>query len=187
MKGKSLVSNKLISILNVFSFSIILFFIFVSLTFGQSRKFEHSKYIIKKSLPSIYISFVKLTEWTNSNDEKETLVWLRFHNNTIWKVILKARSGIGKDDVSLFYEIMDDDFKIIDSELCHVCSTIWSSSGKSILFAIPIVRLKQSFSMRISYNYEWEDYPYSDLQNEPQHFVYFKTRAFLKQKETNSR
>lgn len=157
-------------------------FLFVPIIFGQSTKLEHSKYVLKKSLPSIYISFVKKEEWTNSNDEKETLVWLRFHNNTIWKVILKASGGIGKNDTSLYYEIMDDEFKVIDENLCHVCSTIWRSSGKSILFAIPLERLKTSSSMRISYNYEWEGYPYSDVGKEPQHFVYFQIPAFLKQK-----
>lgn len=182
MKGKSIVSNESTLIFKVFSFLIILIFIFVSFTFGQSRKFESSKYRIKQSLPSIYISFVKQEEWTNTNDEKETLVWLRLHNNTVWKIILEARGGMGKDDVSLFYEIMDVDFKIIDSELCHVCSTIWRSSGKSILFAVPLETIKKSYTMRISYNYEWEGYPYSDLQKEPQHFVYFQTPSFLKQK-----
>lgn len=153
--------------------------VIVPLCFGQ--KTNQSKYVVKESFPSIHITFVEKGERLNFDNEKESIVRFRFHNNTIWKIVLNASSGIGDNDVRLFYHILDKDGNIIENKYCHVCSIIRLSSGNSILFSVPTKYFKNSDSMRIKYNYEWEDSPFSSPEKEPVHYVYFETPKLLKQ------
>lgn len=156
--------------------------LFVPLCYGQTQKRGNtSKYVINHSFPSIFIRYKNSEMRRNVGDnESESIVWLELKNNTKWKLILKASGGISKNDRTLYYEVLDDDFKVIESQLCHVCSTTRLLSNKTILFSIPKEYLKNANSIRISYNYEWEGSPYSSIEEEPQHFVYFKIPNSLK-------
>ena len=149
--------------------------------FCLGQKTKQSKYVIKQSLPSLYVSYIKTDERIIFDDVKESFAWFRFHNNTKWKIVLKAGGGKEENDVRLFYDILDEDNKIIENKYCHVCSIIRLSSGKSILFSIPAKHFKNSDSMRISFSYEWEEMPFSSSpEKEPVHYVYFETPQFLK-------
>ncbi len=147
--------------------------------FGQKTK--QSKYTVKKSVPSIYITLVGKGECLNFENEKESIIWMRFHNNTKFKIVLNAGGGIGESDVRLFYQILDEDSNILENKYCHVCSIIRLSSGNRVLFSVPAKYFENSDSMRISYKYEWEDMPFSNPEKEPVHYVYFGTPQFLKE------
>ena len=151
--------------------------IFTSFCFGQKTK--QFKYIINQSQPSVYITYIKTDERIIFDNIKEPFAWFRFHNNTKWKLVLRAGGGFGEDDARLFYDILDDDNKIIENTYCHVCSTFRLPSGKSVLFSLPAKNLKKSDSMRIIYSYEWEETPFSiTSKNEPVHYIYLKTPEF---------
>jgi hypothetical protein len=151
---------------------------------GQTikRKTEPCKFTWKRSAPSIFITYERKEDpknMLNSNDETSSFIWLRFHNNTCWKLILEAGGGT-KIKTRLFYDFLDENGSIIESISCHVCSLIWLSKGKSILFKVPIEYFRNSNKMRISFNYEWEDKPFSSPEKEPSHYVYFDIPDFLK-------
>lgn len=159
---------------------IICFVILASATqhFGQNsrQKNKGDAFRLNKSLPSIYLTFERKEEEKGKVDnEKKTFVWLRLHNNTRWRILLDMSGGVKPNEISLFYEILDENDAIIEEEICTVCSFNWLKSGKTIPFKIPIEFFKDSKAMRISYNYEWEDSPYSMRGQEPTHYVYFDT------------
>lgn len=147
--------------------------------FGQ--KYKQLKYVVKQSLPSVYITYIKTDEQIIFDDVKEKFAWFRLHNNSKKKIAFKANGGFGENDATLFYDLLDINNKIIESTYCHVCSTNLLASGNNILFSIPTKDLKNSDSMRVAYSYEWEEPPFSKTpEKEPVHYVYFETPRILR-------
>lgn len=173
-----MIKTKLIVIIGIF--------ILVSATqcFGQGvkQKNKGDAFRLNKSLPSIYLTFERKEEEKGKVDnEKKTFIWLRLHNNTRWRILLDMSGGVKPNETSLFYEILDENDVVIEEIICTVCSFNWLKSGKTIPFKIPIEFFKNSKAMRISYNYEWEDSPYSMRGQEPTHYVYFDTDFLAKE------
>jgi hypothetical protein len=78
-----------------------------------------------------------------------------------------------RGDVGLFYDIVDNEQKVVEQNQCHVCSINIIGSGKSVLFGVPSDSFSKDLSLRLTFSYEWED----DLQVigglEPKHYLFF--------------
>lgn len=146
--------------------------------FGQNIK--QSKYAIKQSFPNIYIDYIKTDERIIFDDVKEGVAWFRLYNNSRKKIVLSANGGFEENDATLFYDILDENKKIIESTYCHACSVIRLSSGNSILFSLPAKDLKDSDSIRIDYKYDWKGSPFINEDKQPVFYAYFKTPPVLK-------
>lgn len=143
--------------------------------FGQTTKRKNiSKYKVKASQPSIYITFIKKEKRLNADSDEEDLIWLKLYNNTKWEIALQASGGFGKTDATLYYSVLDQDQKLIRGNFCHICSIIRISSGRSILFGVWASELKGSSYIKIRYTNEWEDF---FNNSEPTHSIYFDTKS----------
>ncbi len=156
--------------------------------FGQNSepKSKPCPFRVKCSEPSIYLTYEKIVQDKSKNDSEDenvSFVQLRFHNNTRWQILLDAGGGITQDEVRLFYDFLDENGLEVESTYCHVCSLIRVSGGKSFPFKVPLRYFQNSVQMRIGFNYEWEDYPFSSKGQEPLHYVYFDTPPQLKNKQ----
>lgn len=131
---------------------------------------------VNRSLPSVYISFEK-------QDKKR--LWFRFNNNMIWPMWLNAsgeEKGFG--DAELFYDVLDKDGIIVNSNKCHVCSIVPLQKGKTILFSIPKEMIRfQDDAIRIMFFYEWEVGDEWERMSEPVHYAYISMNDIVKKQE----
>ena len=87
-------------------------------------------------------------------------IWLRLHNNTRWKLILRVNgvpdSSYG--DYVVFYEVVRTEGSgfIPVGYHSHVASVVKVKAGDSILFSVPHEHLEKGLALRVRYNYEWE-------------------------------
>jgi hypothetical protein len=161
--------------------------ILVSYAAGHSQRTKVSNracsFIIKCGEPSIYFTVVQdnVSKDSAPKEKKERSVWLRIHNNTRWRILILAAGGDTEQETSLFYEFLDDKGGVTGGSYCHVCSRIWLRSAKNILFKVPLRYFKNTSTMRLSFNYEWEDEPFSATEKEPIHYVQFDVPSELKE------
>jgi hypothetical protein len=142
------------------------------------------RFPLNTALPSAYLTFErKEEEIEEDNNKPVTFVWLRFHNNTNWRVSLKMGGGERPDEVKLVYDILDKNNKVMEQSDCTVCSLNWLEKDKSVPFKIPLEYFKNSAAMRISYTFEGEDSPSTRAQ-EALRYVYFDT-SFLAKEQAN--
>lgn len=148
---------------------------------------------LNMSLPSVYVTFVKTAPRKPLHvEEGEEGIWLRLHNNTRRKIIVKA-GGAYKDygDISPYYEVESTkegkpDIPIGNRPM-HIISNADLASGKSFLFSIPREHLAKDLRIRISINFDWEDVDDVFAGREVEHFVYFSSANLPKgiQRESN--
>lgn len=129
-------------------------------TQGENFRLDLSK-------PSAFISFEKFVEKKSPQEgEDNEELWLRFHNNTKWKLFVKA---IGEDKEHEVYGILYEvqrirgmEWKTKDADIpigrrqVHVGSILEIESGKSILFSVTRKHLADGLSILVSFSYEWE-------------------------------
>ena len=126
--------------------------------------------------PTVYISLERVGKREPlRNGESENGIWLSLHNNTKWGIILEMNDVPSKKygDVELFYEVLSGENMVIDLR-CHVCSVDKVAPGRSLAFSLPREYLvDKDRSIRIGFNYEWEQDNTGSTTLEPEHHVYF--------------
>jgi hypothetical protein len=130
---------------------------------------------IRKDKPGVYLSFhrvgeVKVPEVGEGNER----IWLRFHNNTRWPVMLDMGDVESEEygDAQLFYDVLKDD-EVLIRRHCHVCTHNELGSGKSITFSIPRGYLTKERSIRVNFSYGWEDWTDVSGGREALHYAVF--------------
>jgi hypothetical protein len=151
-----------------------------------------------KSKPSVYITFEcnGRIEPLKSGESNER-IWLRLHNNTRWEISF-CTFGVPEayGEVGMYYEVErstfqesgfgDNSQKVRDNttkkeipELpigyrSHFCSVFRLSPGEEAVFSVPREHLVENLSVRIAFNYGWEDTKNIIISGrEPAHNVYF--------------
>jgi len=122
------------------------------------------------------------------NGESENGIWLRLHNNTTWAIILQMNDVPSKKygDVDLFYEVLSGASVVVDLR-CHVCSVNKVAPGRSLAFSLPREYLMgKERSIRIGFNYEWEQDKTGSTTLEPEHYVYFYSSQLPKNVQEES-
>jgi hypothetical protein len=132
-----------------------------------------------KDRPTVYITYERSGPRVPLNDgEGERGIWLRLHNNTKWKLILRV-GGVPNPsygDAVVFYEVERTEGSgfIPIGYRSHVASVIKLKAGDSILFSLPEEHLGKGLALKVRYNYEWELRKDDSLSaNEPSHSVTF--------------
>jgi len=151
--------------MRVLAFCILLFV--APVVFAQKRALNVR---LSKAHASVYIAFDHQGKISSmSNGEIEETVWLRLRNNTRWPIILDMNGVPSKayGDAALFWDVLSEG-NVLSLSRCHVCSFNPLPPGHYILFAVPREDLAQGYSIRVKFNYGWED-----SSGEPEHFVYF--------------
>jgi len=141
-----------------------------------------SKNRINAKLPTVLIDFVRVEEPKDSGGKR---VWLRLRNNSKWIIKVNASGGESEDTVGLYYKTLDTKDNIKDRHLCHVCSVIGIKPGKSLLFSIPYDEITAVDSLRIQFEYEWEDRIDVAPAEEPTHYVVFYPKYSLEDSSKN--
>ncbi len=147
-------------------------------TDAQSKKANSFPPVrLERKLPTVLISLDSPVLTDLSSGDGERLLRLRLRNNSRWLIKLEASGGIkGVDDAKLYYDVLDQDGNIAKSHGCHVCSIVGLASGKSIVFTLPYRELMNSESIRIKFEFEWEDKVAVAPAEEPTHYVFFRKR-----------
>lgn len=130
---------------------------------------------LKKDRPGVYLTFERIGEIKSpTGDKGERRIWLRFHNNTRWSIMLDMRDVPSKEygDVGLFYDVVLGKEVIIQRQ-CHVCTHNALGSGRSLVFSIPVDDFTEESLIRVRFSYGWEDWDDAATGREAQHYVYF--------------
>lgn len=130
---------------------------------------------IAKEKPNVFLDFERVGEREPLKaSESSKGIWLRFHNNTRWPIMVFSRSAPSKDygDALLFYDVLSEG-KVIIEDRCHVCSFMKIESGRSLLFSLPSENLSKGQAIRVMFSYGWEEQNDVLSGREPEHFVYF--------------
>ena len=132
-----------------------------------------------KDRPTVYLTYERSGRRVPlSNGESERGIWLRLHNNTKWKLILRV-GGVPNPsygDAVVFYEVdrIEGRGFIPIGYRSHVASVIKLKAGDSLVFSLPQEHLGKGLAVRVRYNYEWELRMDDSLPaNEPYHSVTF--------------
>lgn len=150
--------------------AILLFFVFGLFQIGAGSAFGQKRAVhIDAKLPTVFIEFVRFEQ---PKDEAK-LVWLRLKNNFKWTIKLDASDGPTKESAAVYYEMLDSEGRVKESHLCHVCSTVDLGPGKQLLFSVPFDEITSADSLRVRFEYEWEDRIAVAPQREPEHYVMF--------------
>jgi hypothetical protein len=137
---------------------------------------------ISKKNPSVYITFEREGKIASARTgEIQETVWLRLRNNTRWPIILDMNGVPSKDygDAFLFYDVLSRG-KVLAEGRCHVCSFNHVSPGRSLVFTVPREDLAEGFSIRVSFNYGWEDESIFFTREGVQHSVSFYSSNITK-------
>ncbi len=134
-----------------------------------------------KDKPPVYVTYERSGVRIPLNEgESKNGYWLRLHNNTKWKLILRV-NGVPNPsygDAILFYQvdrIRGSGFTPVGYS-SHVASIIKLKAGSSILFSLPQEHLAEGLAIRLRYNYEWEMREEgSSPASEPAHTVTFSS------------
>lgn len=125
--------------------------------------------VINTKRPSAFITFERFgKKMIERLGDKNDFVWLRFHNNTKWKITIKT-AGFDREhgDFGVFYEVQVQPLwkdKIKESDvpigrrMAHVGSVRTIESGKSLLFSVPKEHLAEGLYIIVDFSYEWEQY-----------------------------
>ena len=132
-----------------------------------------------KDRPTVYLTYERSgPRKPLTNGESNRGIWLRLHNNTKWKLILRVGgvSNPSYGDFVVFYEIertQGGGFTPVGYR-SHVASVIKLKAGDSIVFSVPHEHLDKGLELRIRYNYDWELRDDDSLSaKEPYHTVTF--------------
>jgi hypothetical protein len=114
---------------------------------------------IKKDRPAVYLTFerigrVKVPEVGEGYDR----IWLRFHNNTRWPIMLEMADVTPGEygDAELFYDVLSGN-EVIVRRQCHACTLNALGSGRSMTFSVPDGNLAKGRTIRVRFSFSWED------------------------------
>jgi hypothetical protein len=159
----------------------------------QKKKLGKPRDLVRivKNKPSVYLSFERRGRRNPLEmGESSEGIWLRLHNNTKWKIAFPAfdvPDDLG--DVGMYYVVeratkgksidqFNEESELpVGYSLSDIYSTMWLSSGDSILFSLPQEHLAVGLAIHISFSYEWEDQDDVFAGREPSHHVYFHSSA----------
>jgi len=136
---------------------------------------------LSKARPSVYITFEREGKIASSSTgEVEETLWLRLRNNTRWPIILDM-NGVPKEygDAALFHDVLSEG-KVIAEDRCHACSFNPLPPGHHLVFTVPSADLVKGYSIRVRFNYGWEDENDVAGGREVEHFVYFHSADLKK-------
>lgn len=144
---------------------------------------------IRKDKPGVYLTLervgqVKVPEVGEGYDR----IWLRFHNNTRWPVMLDMGGVEAEEygDAELFYDVLNGDEVIIRRQ-CHACTHNALGSGRSLIFSVPSGNIAKGRSIRVSFSYGWEDWNDVSGGREAVHYVYFDASKLPKSSQQSKR
>jgi len=154
-------------------------FLLAVVALAQGRPGAIAKVRPNKDKPTVYLTYERSgSRIPLSNGESEKGIWLRLHNNTKWKLILRV-AGVPHQsygDAVVFYEVerIEGSGFIPIGYRSHAASIIRLKPGNSILFSLPQEHLGKGLAVRVRYNYEWElgEDEFFPV-NEPYHSVTF--------------
>lgn len=146
---------------------------------AAGRLGSNAKVRPNKDRPTVYVTYERSGRRVPlSNGEGERGIWLRLHNNTNWKLILRV-GGVPNPsygDAVVFYEVERTKGSgfIPVGYRSHVASVIKLKARDSLVFSLPQEHLAKGLAVRVRYNYEWELRKDDSLSaNEPYHSVTF--------------
>jgi hypothetical protein len=130
---------------------------------------------IRKDRPGVYLTFERVGQLKVAEPgEDRERVWLRFHNNTRWPIVLDM-SGVPSEeygDAELYYAVLSGRELIIRGE-CHVCSLNELGPGNTLIFSVPRGALGDGRAIRVRFSYAWEDQNDVAGGREATHYVFF--------------
>jgi hypothetical protein len=161
--------------------SIILLFVCALLlvpVVAQKKETNSSQVRLVKDLPHLYISFVREAKIEPLYEgESDQRIWLRFHNNSRWKVSFCSEptpKEYGEILPKYKIERYTSTGVIPGARGGDVCGSITIKAGKSILFSVPREHLAEGLAIKIPYRYVWEIDPDGSINpEEPEHYVFF--------------
>ena len=131
----------------------------------------------EKDKPTVYLTYERSGQRVPlTNGESRKGIWLRLHNNTKWKLVLRVNGVPNRSygDAVVLYEVERTEgsgFTPVGYR-SHVASVIKVKSGNSLLFSLPQEHLEKGLAIRVRYNYDWELRKNNSLPaNEPSHSV----------------
>jgi len=146
--------------------------------FAQKKEKNSSDVRLVKDQPHVYVSFEREGQIEPLYEgESDKRIWLRFHNNSKWKVsfcfeLTPKEYG----EVGAKYEIerLSGAGVVPGTRGGDTCAYTTLKTGKSLLFSVPREHLAEGLAIKIQYTYEWEfDPDGSDNLDEPKHYVFF--------------
>jgi hypothetical protein len=145
---------------------------------AQKRETRSSDVRIVKNLPNVYLSFEREGKIESLYEgESNQRVWLRFHNNSKWKVMFCSSpvpKKYGETDADYEIERYKGSGEIPGTRNSDTCGYLLLDSGKSVLFSVPKEHLTKGLAIKIQFRYEWEIEPDgTDNLLEPKHYAFF--------------
>jgi len=158
---------------NLISFLIILLFITCCLAQSNNKaNSEDNKIRLNLRKPSAFITFEKYGNRTPIRQgESEERIWLRFHNNTKWKMSLRVLGPCidAKDENQQEWQVSYEvriipgyEWAMKETEIpsgyriTHKATLRFLASGQSLLFSVPKENLVKGLSIFVNFSYEWE-------------------------------
>lgn len=141
----------------------------------QKRPRRQAEVRIRKDQPGVYLTFERVGKVEIPEiGEGDKRVWLRFHNNTRWPIMLDMSGVPSKEygDAELYYDVLSGQELIFHGE-CHVCSNNALGPGKSFVFSVPSGDLTAERSIRVRFSYGWENWSDVAGRREAVHYVSF--------------
>lgn len=153
--------------------------------------------VVVKNKSGVYVSFERFGKRVPLREnEKGDGAWLRLNNNMLYSISVcifgisdKAELFMDSEkntQVGIEYDVLlnpiseTDQRPIIDVPIGYntdsVCQIYTIKSGKSLMFAVPLEHLVKGLSIKIPFNYGWEE----EMINNPMHFVYFNSLSLPK-------
>lgn len=164
------------------AFLLIFIFIACSITAKSQTKETTSKDVrLVKDRPHVYISFEREAKRKPlRTGEGNRGVWLRFHNNSKWRVgvcMWDVPKEYGDKDITYEVERYKKESGLEKTPIANAtdgCPQEYIEPGKSVLFSVPREHLANGLSIKVPFRYEWEDDP-DGFANplEPRHYAYF--------------
>jgi hypothetical protein len=145
---------------------------------------SHVEMRLNPKKPTVYITYQRMgPREPLFEGESKKGVWLRLHNNTRWKLVLRTGGVPNRSygDAGLFYEIERTEGSGLTpiASQNHVASVIQLKPGGSLVFSLPLEHLGKGLAIHLRYNYEWElrrDGAFV-RPGEPEHMVSFESSS----------
>jgi len=145
---------------------------------NQTKKITSNDVRIVKSKPHVLIGFEREGKIEPLYDgQSDTRVWLRFYNNSKWKVMFCSNpipKEYGETETTYEIERYEGFGETPGTRSSDTCAYLLLEAGKSILFSVPREHLAEGLAIKVQFRYEWEiDPDGTDNFLEPKHYAYF--------------
>jgi hypothetical protein len=145
---------------------------------AQKKELNTTDVRLVKNHPHVYISYEREAKIEPLYEgESNKRIWLRFHNNSKWKVMFCSNlvpKEYGETEVEYEIERYIGSGEVPSARYSDACGYFSLKSGKTVLFSIPQEHLLKGLAIKIQFRYEWETEPNgSDNLLEPKHYTFF--------------